>query len=371
MTDLAFDDETTALLQRHGFEAVVFEQLRRRLRAGEAGPEHNRIQGRVADPAPEDVAPLPPPGSPARRSLAARGAEAIAAGQVGTVVLAGGMATRFGGVVKAAVEVVEGRSFLDVKIADVRAAAEAATGRVPLYLMTSFATDEEVTAMARAATTERVPVETFSQFISVRLTPDGEILREDGGPSLYAPGHGDLSFALRRSGILSRFRSDGGRILFMSNVDNVAATLDPAVIGAHLEAGRAVTVECAPKEPGDKGGAPARVDGRVQIVESFRFPESFDQDRIPVFNTNTLVFDAEAIDRDFELTWFAVRKKVEGMEAVQFERLVGELTAFLPSAFLRVERDGEDGRFQPVKDPDELDHRREGIRTILRARGVI
>ena len=113
------------------------------------------------------------------------------------------------------------------------------------------------------------------------------------------------------------------------------------------------------------------MDGRLQIVESFRFPASFDQDRIPVFNTNTLVFDAEAIDRDFDLTWFAVRKKVDGRDAVQFERLVGELTAFLPSTFLRVERDGEDGRFQPVKDPGELDRRRDGIRSILRARGVI
>jgi UTP--glucose-1-phosphate uridylyltransferase len=130
-------------------------------------------------------------------------------------------------------------------------------------------------------------------------------------------------------------------------------------------------VECAPKEPGDRGGAPARVDGSVQIVESFRFPADFDQDAIPIFNTNTLVLDAAAIDRDFDLTWFAVRKTVDGRPAVQFERLVGELTAFLPSHFLRVERHGPDGRFQPVKDPEELQERRAAIREILEARGVL
>jgi len=47
-----------------------------------------------------------------------------------------------------------------------------------------------------------------------------------------------------------------------------------------------VTAEVVRKLPGDRGGAPARVDGSLQIVEAFRFPEGFDQDRIDVFNTN-------------------------------------------------------------------------------------
>jgi UTP--glucose-1-phosphate uridylyltransferase len=206
----------------------------------------------------------------------------------------------------------------------------------------------------------------------LRLTPAGEVFREDDGrASPYAPGHGDLTFSLRRAGILSAFRAAGGRVLYMSNVDNLAATLDPAVIGAHLEAGAAITAEVAPKEAGDKGGAPARVDGRAQIVEAFRFPEGFDPDRIPVFNTNSFVLDAEKIDQDFGLTWFAVRKKVDGRDAVQFERLVGELTAFLPSSFLRVERHGVDGRFQPVKDPEEMSLRLPEIVQVLEARQVL
>jgi UTP--glucose-1-phosphate uridylyltransferase len=157
----------------------------------------------------------------------------------------------------------------------------------------------------------------------------------------------------------------------MSNVDNLTATLDPAVIGAHLEAGVALTAEMAPKEPGDKGGAPARVNGKAQIVEAFRFPEGFDQERIPVFNTNTFVLDAEAIDADFPLTWFAVNKTVDGKSAVQFERLVGELTAFLRSAFLRVERHGPDARFQPIKTPSDMDKERPDIVAALESRGSL
>lgn len=369
---LNLDEQTRRQLQAYGFDEATFQSLRARLRSGKAGDSQNRIVGKVEPPAPGDVTPLPPLGSDARTMLADRGREAIRNGEVGAVVLAGGMATRFGGVVKASVEVIVGQSFLELKVRDVRRAAEKAGGRIPIFLMTSFATDAEIRRLAEKLQSDICPISTFPQFVSIRLTPTGEpFLDHDGKPSLYAPGHGDLSFALRRSGILSRFLENGGRVLYMSNVDNITATLDAAIIGAHLESGAAVTAEVAPKEPGDKGGAPARVDGRPQIVEAFRFPETFDQDGIPVFNTNSFALDAQAIDYDFQLSWFAVRKTVDDREAIQFERLVGELTAFLPSRFLRVERYGPDARFQPVKSPEELDVRRPEIIEALRGRNVL
>jgi UTP--glucose-1-phosphate uridylyltransferase len=371
MTDIAFDPETGGLLERFGFDRETFERLRARLRQEGRRPEHNALTGQVTPPQPGDVADVPAAGTPGRAAVYGRGLRALAAGEVGVVILAGGMATRFGGVVKAAAEVLDGRSFLDVKLADVGRTAERTGGRIPVYLMASFATAEAVRAMGAARTSPAVPIETFTQFVSVRLTPDGELfLGADGRPSPYASGHGDLTFALRASGVLDRFRAGGGKTLLVSNVDNVAATLDPLIIGAHLASGKSITVEVVAKARGDRGGAPARVDGVVQIVEAFRFPEGFNQDVIPVFNTNTFVLDAAAVDRPFDLTWFAVTKSIDGREAVQFERLMGQLTAFLPSHFLRVDRDGAEGRFQPAKDPEELVQRREQIRRILAARGI-
>ncbi|HSN83574.1 MAG TPA: UTP--glucose-1-phosphate uridylyltransferase [Polyangiales bacterium] len=372
MTSHDIDAETAQLLQRYGFEDIPFDSLRKRLIEGQLGPAQNRIQGRVEPPHEGDLLALPPLGGEVRQTLAERGERAMRDGAVGAVILAGGMATRFGGVVKAAVEVLEGQSFLELKLEDIAATAERSGGIVPVYLMTSFATDDAVREMADSLSTEQCPISVFPQFISLRLTPEGELFREDSGAlSPHAPGHGDLTFALRRSGILERFRRGGGSVLMMSNVDNLTATLDPAVVGAHLEAGAALTAEMAPKEAGDKGGAPARVDGKAQIVEEFRFPEDFDQERIPVFNTNTFVLDAAAIDADFPLTWFAVRKTVDGRPAIQFERLVGELTAFLESAFLRVERHGPDARFQPIKTPDDIDKELPHIVKALRARGSL
>jgi len=372
MNSQDIDAATGRLLQRYGFDDIPFESLQKRLAEGTAGAAQNRIHGKVELPEEGDLKALPPLGGDLRRELTELGAKAMHRGEVAAVILAGGMATRFGGVVKAAVEVLGGASFLELKVRDIAAMAERCDARIPVYLMTSFATDDATRAMAEALTTDRCPIKTFPQFISLRLTPQGELFRDNAGAlSPHAPGHGDLTFALRRSGILESFQSSGGRTLMMSNVDNLTATLDPAVIGAHIEVGAALTAEMAPKEPGDKGGAPARVDGRAQIVEAFRFPESFDQERIPVFNTNTFVLDAKSIDAEFPLTWFAVNKTVDGKPAVQFERLVGELTAFLDPAFLRVERHGPDARFQPIKTPEDIDNERADIVKALEARGSL
>jgi UTP--glucose-1-phosphate uridylyltransferase len=369
---LSIDASLAPLLSRYGFDAALFERLRQRLREGGGGPEENVLRGRIEPPGPEDLRVLPSRGSLEFADLNAAGERAIAAGQVGVVVLAGGMATRFGGGVKAGVEVLPGHSFLDLKLLDVRHVSRRLQARIPVYLLVSFATHEVVEGLGRAAHQAQVPIETVPQFVSLRLDPGGEPLRgSDGRLSPYACGHGDLTFALRASGALGRFRAAGGRVLFVSNVDNLAATLEPAVVGAHLAAGQAVTVEAVSAEPGDVGGAPARVDGRLQVVEAFRFPRSFPQDTLPAFNTNTVLFDAAAIDRDFELTWFRVKKKVDGQEAIQFERLMGELTAFLPTGMLVVPRHPPEGRFEPIKEPEDLERRREAIRATLTSRGLL
>jgi UTP--glucose-1-phosphate uridylyltransferase len=369
---LDVDPRTQEQLDAFGFDPELFARLRERLLAGRLGADANRVRGRIAPPAADDIRPLPARGSEAYQALAARGEAAMRAGEVGCVVLAGGMATRFGGVVKAGVEALAGRSFLSLKLADVRCAARAVGRPIPVFVMSSFATHQALLELVARETCEEAPVEVFPQLISLRLAPDGSLFRgTDGRPSPYAPGHGDLSFALRRSGVLQRFLAGGGRLLFTSNVDNLGASLDPAVIGAQLERGVEMTVEVGMRGPGELGGAPARLDGRLQIIEDFRFPAGFDLNGIPYFNTNTFVFDGKALDRDFPLTWFGVRKRVDGREAIQFEHLVGELTAFLSCAFLQVARDGDEGRFQPVKDPEELRLRRPSIERILRARGVL
>jgi UTP--glucose-1-phosphate uridylyltransferase len=365
------DENTRATLGRFGFDQAVHDRLRAALAENGGQAFTGRIDGEVGVPEPGDLAELPSLATAEGRALHAAGREALAAGEVGVVILAGGMATRFGGVVKAVVEVVPGYSFLRLKLLDVERMAETVGGRVPVYLLASHATSDVLRRAVGGSVHPRMPVEIVEQTVTLRLTAAGELFRDAAGQlSTCATGHGDLLPTLRASGVLARFRQGGGRMLLVSNVDNLAATLDPRVLGAHRRAGRGVTVDIVAKEGGDRGGIPARVAGHLQIVEEFRLPPGFDSARVPYFNTNTFVFDAEAIDRDFALDWFLVRRKVDGQEAVQPERLLGQVTAHLPTQFLVVPRHGSEGRFLPVKDRPELAMRMPEIRELLGRLGV-
>lgn len=350
--------QAEAALARYGYDPSLQEQFAARAKQASS----NAVTGTLAPLDDGAIPALPPLGSEERRAFRARGLELIMARKVGAIVLAGGMATRFGGVVKAIVPADGDRSFFQCKLDDSRALAVAAGAPIPMFVMSSFATQDALLEHIGDAS----HVHVFPQYAALRLSPDGELFREDSGElSPYATGHGDLTFALRSSGLLARFRDAGGTTLLMSNVDNLAATLDPAIIGMHAELGGAITAEVVRKVKGDKGGAPALLDGTPQIIEGFRFPPAFDQDSIAVFNTNTFVIDAAAIDRDFALPYYRVEKQVDGRPAIQFERLVGELTATLPTRFVEVPRTGEDSRFLPAKDPEELDRSRAAIADVL------
>jgi len=220
------------------------------------------------------------------------------------------MATRFGSQVKALAAVLDGRdlTFLDLKLADLTRYG------VEVTLMTSFATHDALTDAVAGTGVQLAP-----QLVSLRLQADGSLfIGDDGAPSPHAPGHGDLADALEISGALQRYREAGVRSLFVCNVDNVGATLDPALVGLHRSLGGAVTAELVSKRPGDAGGLPVRrPDGSLAIAEAFRVPEGFPHEQFPLFNTNTLWIDVAALEQPAEYTWSVARKSVDGREAIQ------------------------------------------------------
>ncbi len=362
LSSLKLSTEELATLERFGFDFEAFTRLRNLLASGEFPPERNQLREPVLPPSPEDLTPWPEAGSPEAELDEKLGVEAIQKGQVAVAILNGGMATRFGGMVKGVVEVIDGMSFLALRLSDVARAP----GPVNVFLMNSFATEQDTRdhlTKNRWFGLDKQTIQTVTQRISVRLTPQGDIFRDERGrASLYAPGHGDLFEVLHASEGFQAWRAQGGKVVLVSNVDNLAATLSPRVIGAHLRAKRPVTVEVAPRAPHDKGGAPARVRGRVEVLEGFRFPPSFDVSAIPVFNTNTMLLDVSTTKPAYPLTWFRVDKTVDGRQTVQFERLMGEITATVDSSFLAVHRDGPDGRFMPVKTPEDLITLRPAVR---------
>jgi len=362
------DPTIRATLDRFGFDEELFEALRAKVAAGELSPESNVVRGVVEPPAPEDLTALPAPGDPAYDEMRDAGLDALRRDEVAQVVLAGGMATRFGGVVKAVLTAVDGLSFLEAKLVQTSALEQALGCTVPVALMTSFATD----AAVREHVEERGlgDAQVFHQFVSLRLEPTGELFLDSSGrPSLYAPGHGDLFPAVRRSGTVDALRARGVRVVTVSNVDNLGARVDPVVVGAHLLGGRSLTCEVARKE-GDMGGAPVRVDGKLRLVEGPCFPETFDQELAPVFNTNTALLDIDALDADYDLSWVYVRKSVDDAVAVQLERFYHEVSAFVPAQYLEVPRRGPRGRFSPIKTPADLERAQDDLRELVSASPV-
>jgi UTP--glucose-1-phosphate uridylyltransferase len=87
-----------------------------------------------------------------------------------------------------------------------------------------------------------------------------------------------------------------------------------------------------------------------------------------VFNTNTFTFSAKALDRNFDLGWYYVEKKVEDRDAVQAEHLIGEMTSHLSTNFLQVRRNGRRTRFLPMKTPEDLQSALEEIAEIYDGR---
>ena len=299
--------------------------------------------------------------------------EVLRAGQFGMVVLNGGMATRFGGVAKGTVEISQGLSFLGAKLKDAQRLVQRIKAPVPwIFLMCSSATLNPTKVHLEQHDFfgyDPNKIHLFVQCESVRFQPDGGLFKDsNGNPSFHGTGHGDLPYCIRTLPSFKAFARDG-RALFLSNVDNVLATVDLNILGSFLASNQPIQVEVVDKHVGDIGGAPLFVNGQAQLVEAFRLADDFDHDKIAVFNTNTLWLTPQATEaKSIQLPWHRVEKQVQGQRVIQFERLVGELTSFLATRFVRVERDGPNSRFIPVKTPKDLDTHRDTIIDTWQAR---
>lgn len=378
------------------FDAARFDELRQRVSSGVLDPSANRL-ATAPTPLSTDPTDLRPGANPDHHAaLAAKGEAAMRAGKVAILVLNGGMATRFGGGAKGVVSVVADdpkASFLAVKLGQVKTAAQRLSTQIPVVLMHSFATQgpsEQHLAQIDWSGVANDDRGAFAQSIMPRVLPDGTPLAtlpaatDLPDTALYsAPGHGDTLGRLRESGTLTHLRGRGIEHLLVSNVDNLGASLDPLVVGAHLEAvehGAEMSVEVVRREAGDAGGCVAVLqDGTAAIVEAFRLPQSVDLADYPHFNTNTLWLRTDAADREIPLTWFAVRKKIDWpdksmvgddgkLEVVQFERLIGQATESLRSAYLEVHRAG---RFCPIKVRADLQSQADELRAFARDAGVV
>ncbi len=301
--------------------------------------------------------------------------EALAATAV--IKLNGGLGTSMGMTgPKCLLPVRDGRTFLDLIVAQVLAARERWDVRLPLVLMNSFATREATMAALASAPAVRVPglSPDFLQNAEPKLRVDDLTPVEwPADPALEwcPPGHGDLYTALAGSGLLQDLLDAGFRYASVSNADNLGAAPSARLAGWFAATGAPFAMEVCVRTAADRKGGHLAVrnsDGRLVLREKAQTAaedaDAFgDIERHRFFNSNNLWLDLRALadtlaERNGVLGLPLIRnhKTVDPTDpsstpVIQIETAMGAaIEVFEGARAIVVPRD----RFLPVKTTDDL-----------------
>lgn len=291
-----------------------------------------------------------------------RGEEALRAGRLGVLLVAGGQGSRLGfNHAKGMFPIgpVSGATLFQILIEKVRAVARRYGVAVPLYLMTSPATHDETTEFLERHRRFGLPAEDLTIFCQGTMPAvdleTGRLLLADKGHLCLSPdGHGGVLGALARSGSLDDLRSRGIEQLFYIQVDNpLVQVCDPEFIGYHLQAGSEISTQVVAKTgPRDRVGNVVSIDGKVQIIEYSDLPDELAERREAdgsltswagsvAVHVIDVAFLRRMADQADALPFHIARKKVPHLDeqgrhvepqrenAMKFERFVFDL---LPSA---------------------------------------
>ncbi len=290
--------------------------------------------------------------------------------------LNGGLGTSMGMDRAKSLMLVKGElAFLDVIARQVLALRRASGARIPLVLMDSFHTRDDSLALLEQYLdlAADVPPD-FVQHKEPKLLADSlEPASWPRDPSLEwcPPGHGDIYPALLTSGMLGMLLERGYRYAFMSNSDNLGATLDPRILAWFAAEGLPYLCEVTERTPADrKGGhiAVLKETGGLILRETAQTPDAdmdafTDVDRHPFFHVNNLWVDLRALEgllREREgvlgLPMIVNEKTVDPADSsspavIQLETAMGAaIGVFEGARAIRVPR----ARFVPVKKTSDL-----------------
>lgn len=211
------------------------------------------------------------------------GAEALRAGRVGAILVAGGQGSRLGfdhpkGMYP--VGPVSRKSLFAFHCERVVAASRKYGVRMPLYLMTSPITHDETVAYLQEHHRFGLPADDLVVFCQGTMPAvdlaTGRLLMDRKDHLFAGPdGHGGMLAAMHRSGALDDAQRRGIQEFCYLQVDNPLADLaDEAFIGYHILSGSEMTSQViAKRDPLDRVGNVVAVDGHLQIIEYSDLPD--------------------------------------------------------------------------------------------------
>ncbi|TID14889.1 hypothetical protein CANINC_004560 [Pichia inconspicua] len=285
--------------------------------------------------------------------------------------LNGGLGTSMGCVgPKSVIEVREGQSFLDLSVRQIEFLNRTYDTDVPLLLMNSFNTDRDTEIIVKKYQSHRITVKTFNQSRYPRIFKDNLLpvpqSADDRLDAWYPPGHGDLFESIVSSGVLDQLLEEGKEILFVSNGDNLGATVDPKILNHMIESGSEYIMELTDKTRADvKGGTLINYDGSVRLLEIAQVPKDHVEEfksikKFTNFNTNNLWINLKAIKKlvesnTLQLEIIPNQKTItignSEINVIQLETAVGAAIRYFNNAHgVVVPR----SRFLPVKTCSDL-----------------
>ena len=293
--------------------------------------------------------------------------------------LNGGLGTSMGlSKAKSLIPINEKQNFLELICQQIHNARQKYKAPILALFMNSFNTQKEFLDIPALATLNQdvagdFPTD-FLQNQVPRLCEDSllPLLGKEGEEKLgqqawCPPGHGDVFFALKSSGLLRRLLQLGYHTAFISNGDNLGALIDPRILEYFHKEKLEWISEVTLKTAADlKGGTFFRSNsgdgpGMIELLEVAQVQEEHVKDfqdtkRFKYFNVNNLWVDLRVLyekmnENSLELALILNSKIVVGRKALQLESaMASAISCFTKSRLMLVPRK----RFSPVKSCADL-----------------
>lgn len=266
-------------------------------------------------------------------------------------------------------------TFLDLTVQQIEHLNKTYQSSVALVLMNSFNTDEDTQKVIRKYQGLNVKLYTFNQSRYPRinkesLMPIGRSMgKETDLEAWYPPGHGDFYEAFANSGLLEEFIKQGKEYVFISNIDNLGATVDLNILNFLTGSESAQSERCeflmevTDKTRADvKGGTLIKYEDKLRLLEIAQVPKDHLEDfksvkKFKIFNTNNLWIKLDAMsrvvkERTLDMEVIMNHKTLDnGLNIIQLEQAVGAAVKCFNGAHgINVPR----SRFLPVKKTDDL-----------------
>jgi UTP--glucose-1-phosphate uridylyltransferase len=271
---------------------------------------------------------------------------------------------------KSVISVRNDLTFLDLTMQQIQHLNRVYNVSVPLVLMNSFNTDEDTLKLLKKYSNVRVEVHSFCQSRYPRINretymPIAKDLQNDDLDAWYPPGHGNFYESFYNSGLLDKFIKDGKEYLFLSNIDNLGATVDPTILNyiATDPKQPELVMEVTDKTKADvKGGTLIRYENRLMLLEIAQVPKDYTDEfksisKFRIFNTNSVWAKLEAVKRvveknELEMEVIVNPKHLDrGVDVIQLETAAGAaIKNFRGACGINVPR----SRFLPVKKTQDL-----------------